>query len=398
MTHKSKIKVVEIIADSGLGGGPSHVLGILNNLDKDKFECFLICPAGELSVRAKEIRGVNVFNVEMRSKHDLRSFFQLRETLHKIQAKSFPFAPMIAHFHGARAGFIGRLVMPRHMINVYTEHSLNENYHLSNRFYEMVQKRLIARLNQRTDLVIAVSTAVKDYLLKKKLAPKERTIVIPNGLDLEEFSKTSAKKEKINEVNHAPIIGFIGSLNRQKGIPYLLDAMPMILKHFPLATLEIIGKGPEKNYLRAKIETLKISRHVSFLGEKDEPAKYMKEWDVFVLPSISETFGIVLLEAMQTGIPVIASNIGGIKDIVTDKKNGLLFQPKSGKEIAEAVIEIFDNPVLAAKLKRSAFERVEEFDWRKVIKKLEDVYSGLAQSKKNIAEGLKHKAKSEKLK
>ena len=378
MSDKIKIKVVQIIADSDLGGGPTHVFNLLKNLDKDKFACFLICPTGDLSAQAKELAGVEVYNVEMKSKHDLKAFFVIREILHKIQANGYPFSPMLAHFHGARAGFLGRLIMPRHIINVYTEHSLDENYHLSNRFNEWIQKKTLARLNDRTDLVIAVSSSVSEYLIKKKLAPKNRTIVIPNGVDLSQLGG-SAPKHKIIAEERAPIIGVVGSLNRQKSIHYLIDAMPMILKHFPLCTLEIIGDGPERENLKLRVKSRNLIRHVSFLGQKKDIYQYLKHWTVFALPSISETFGIVILEAMKMGIPVVASRVGGIKDIITDGKDGLLVKVRDPKALADAIIKILNNPVLAAKLKKNGLERVEDFDWKKIIKKIETAYSDLAK-------------------
>ena len=371
---KNRIKVVQIIADSEIGGGPAHVLGILRHLDQENFEPYLICPAGNLSIEAKSISGVEVFNVPMESKFNFSAFYAIKKRLHQIQALGYPFAPMIAHFHGARAGFLGRFVMPRHIVNIYTEHSIDKNYHLNNPINEWLQKKIIARLNQRSNLIIAVSTSVSDYLLKNNLAPRGRTIVIPNGLDLENFAPHITDSKRVETVHHAPIIGSIGSLNRLKGHSYLIEAMPEVLKHYPLATLEIIGKGPEASNLESEIKAKKLERHVTLLGEKKDLQAYMKNWDVFALPSISETFGIVVLEAMKAGIPVVATKVGGIKDIIEDKENGLLVESRNPKKLADSIIELLKHPVLASKLKKNGLKRVEEFDWKKVIKKIEGAY------------------------
>jgi len=378
---KTKIKVVQVIADSDLGGGPNHVLSILRNLDKDKFECSLICPGGRLSIKAKEIPAVDVYNVPMNSRFDLKAFFAIKEALHKIQAGGYPFTPMVAHFHGARAGFLGRIIMPRHMATVYTEHSIDENYHLADPIREWMQKKLLARLNENTNLVIAVSSSVKRYLIENELAPEQRTVVIPNGIDFEEFAKRRSIRAKIHDTSHrTPIVGSIGSLNRQKGFRYLIEAMPEILKHYPLLTLEIIGKGPEKEKLEELVKERELTHHVAFLGEKTDILDYLEHWSVFVLPSVSETFGIVLLEAMHSGLPIVASKVGGITDLIEHEKNGLLVEPKSSKAIAHSVLKLLDDQGLAAKIKKHGLSRVEDFDWQHIIKRIENSYVQLTKS------------------
>jgi glycosyltransferase involved in cell wall biosynthesis len=101
---------------------------------------------------------------------------------------------------------------------------------------------------------------------------------------------------------------------------------------------------------------------------------------VFALPSIAETFGIVILEAMQAGVPVVASKVGGILDIITNKKNGLLTQPKNSKELAGSIIEILGNSALSSKLSREGKIRVKDFDWAKIIKQINRAYLELFEN------------------
>ncbi|MCL5410696.1 MAG: glycosyltransferase family 4 protein [Patescibacteria group bacterium] len=369
----NKIKLVQIIADSKIGGGPNHILGILRNIDKEKFDCFLICPKGFLSDEAKKIDEITVINVEMKSKFDLKSVLQLREELQEIKAEKDPFGPMIVHSHGPRAGFISRLISPIGAKLVYTEHLLTKNYRLGSPLNYWLQKKIISIQNQKTDLIIAVSSSVKDYLVENNLAPSEKMVVINNAIELADINS----EKKVKSANKAPIIGTVGSLNVQKGQEYLIEAMSLMKLKYPLATLEIIGDGPLKNPLKLKAKELGIERNVSFLGYKENIEKYIKHWDVFVLPSVSETFGIVVLEAMRAGVPVVASNVGGVKDIITNNVNGILVKSKNPKEIANAALKIIGHPALAAKMKRSGKERVRDFSWQKKIKELENSYLGL---------------------
>lgn len=368
-----KIKVVEIIADTEPGGGPAHVLGLLRNLDTTKFEPFLICPEGYLATEAGKIKGVRVFNVEMRSKFDLVSAYQIREILQKIRALPVPFSNMVVHIHGVRAGFLARLVLVRSAFYIYTEHRWDADYHLKNPLNELLQKRILRRMNRRTNLIIAVSSSVKKFLLDSKLAVPAQLSVIPNAIQAVGSTEFRVSRN-VKTPNRAPVIGTIGNLNSQKGQIYLIEAMKKILVKFPLATLEIIGEGAEREALEEKIESLGLKRHVSLLGRKEQASNFIKRWDVFVLPSVAETFGISILEAMRAGVPVVASRVGGIVDIIEPKKNGILVPSREAKALANAICEVINHPVLAAKLKRGGLVRVKDFEWDKVIKLIEQEY------------------------
>lgn len=370
-----KIKLVQIIADSSLGGGPRHVLGLIKNIDKSVFDVFVICPSGYLSAEAKQIKGVVVFNLPMRSKFDLKAIFKIKKIINDIRTSVNPFGPLIVHTHGSRAGLLGRLASPFHAKKVYTEHRFDEEFHLKNPLNEWIQKRMLSAQNHRSDLIIAVSSSVKKYLIESKMAPKDRIVIIPNGINLRD-SKTEDRRpaRSTGSVLRAPVIGNIGNLNFQKGQVYLVQAMTEVLKKYPLATLEIIGEGEERKILEAEIKKLKLGSHVTLLGSKNVVDKYLKHWSVFVSASIAETFGIVILEAMKYGLPIVATRVGGVPDIITQRKNGILVESESPKALARGVIEVLESPALAAKLKRGGLERVRDFDWKNIIKSIEKQY------------------------
>lgn len=370
--EKTRIKLIQVIADSALGGGPKHVLGILKHVDQKKFEPFLVCPPGYLQNEAKKIEGIQVFSFDPRSKFDLVSVYYLHRTFERIRSLSDPFAPIIVHTHGPRAGLMARLVTPFGAKKVYTEHRFDDDFHLKNPINEYLQKKILARQNKKSDLIIAVSSSVKKYLINSNAALLSKIVVIPNAIEFENEPGSSDKKIKVS--NKAPIIGTIGNLNIQKGQTYLIEALSILKKKYPLITLEIVGEGSERNDLTEQIKISKLEHHVSLMGQKKDVEKYLHHWDAFVLPSIAETFGIVILEAMEAGVPVVASNVGGVPDIITNKKNGLLVPARSPKSIALAVEQIIDHPSQAAKLKREARERIKDFDWKVVIKRLEEEY------------------------
>lgn len=374
-----RIKLIQVIADSNMGGGPKHVLGILANIDRKIFEPFLICPPGYLSAEGKLLPGVEVFNFNPRSKFDLFAILKLHATIHKILSSHDPFGPAIIHAHGPRAGMMARWSAPSTVKIVYTEHRWDEDYHLKNPLNDMIQRKMLRRQNSKANLIIAVSLSVKKYLISSGLASKDKVIVIPNGISMKE---TITKKQDANKFqitnSKSQIIGTIGNLNYQKGHTYLIDAMPEILRKYPLVTLEIIGEGEDRSALEDQIRKLKLEKQVTLLGHKNIVSKYLKHWSVFVLSSVAETFGIVVLEAMQAGVPIVATKVGGVPDMITNEKNGILIPSQSSKAIAEAVIDLLEKPAMAAKLKREGLKRVEAFDWKKIIKELEKNYIELS--------------------
>ncbi len=369
--QKGRAKVVIVTADSKVGGGSSHILGLLKNLDRDTFEAHLVCPSGYLSKSAKAINNTDVYNIPMRSKFDIRSVFGLRTRLRQIQASGNPFTPIIIHTHGPRAGFFASLVSPRMAKKVYTEHIYDQNYRLSNSLNGWVQKMMLRKVCAEQDLVLAVSTSVKKFLVLNKFIAENQIRVMPNGLDVETWS---SQKRKIELAANAPIIGTLGSLNVHKGQKYLIGAFQTVLKSFENATLEIIGDGPLQDSLRSEARSLKIDGQIKFLGAKENPIEYMRDWSLFVLPSISETFGIAALEAMSLGIPVVASKVGGLVDIIDSQKNGILVPARDSDGLAKAINGVLDSPATMAKLRREGEKRAQDFDIKKIVKEIEQVY------------------------
>jgi len=361
-----KIKLVQIIADSQMGGGPNQVLGLLQNIDRDKYDCYLICPTGILTRNAEKLPKVTIINLPFKTKFDLQTILALKRELQRIQAKDNPFAKMIIHSHGPRAGLFCSLVDPKDATKIFTEHNYTQFYHLSNWFNSFVQAQMMDSVYRKNDCIIAVSTAVKQYLSKIKVN-KSKVVVIHNGFDPIDYKRTSGKREDI-------IIGTVGSLNPMKGQKYLISALPEILKKYPNVRLEIVGEGPEKDNLITEARRLNVSKRVALLGMKTDLDEYYSRWRVFALPSVSETFGLVILEAMSAGLPVVATKSGGVADIIKDKMNGLLVERNNPTVLAKAIIQVLDNPELAENLTKNASKELPNFSWKVAIEKLEEIY------------------------
>jgi glycosyltransferase involved in cell wall biosynthesis len=225
------------------------------------------------------------------------------------------------------------------------------------------------------DKVIAISNAVARSLMKVEFVSQKKIFILHNGIDFNKFNKIADKK--VISPNNDIIIGVVCRLEPQKGILYLLLAMKIILAKFPSAKLEIVGDGSLLNELTEFSKKLGISNSVKFFGKFADVIPFYKRMNVFVLPSIYEGFGIVLLEAMAAGVPVVATNVDGIKEVVTHGENGILVQPKDPQAIADAVIKIIENDQLSERLVMTGYKRAELFDIKEHVHKLHNFYQNL---------------------
>lgn len=209
--------------------------------------------------------------------------------------------------------------------------------------------------------------------------------VIPMGVDLNEFMENKKEDSLRKELNiSGEFLLSVGRIVEQKGINYLINAMPEILDEFSNAKLIIVGDGNERKNLEKLTKRLKLEKNVVFIGKlpNNKLPRYYATADVFIAPSIKDSYGwvealgIVFLEALSSGTPVIGSNIGGIPDIIKDNETGLLVEEKNSKEIAIAVKKILKDKNLARRLVRNGQKHIRNsYSWEGVSNKFRSVYS-----------------------
>ncbi len=175
-----------------------------------------------------------------------------------------------------------------------------------------------------------------------------------------------------------PIVLYVGRISEDKGIECLIRAAPWVLKQFPNTEFHIVGEDyGYLNKLKSLVTSLGVERSVIFTGRVTSRrlVDVYRSADVFVLPSELEAFGIVVIEAMASGVPVIVSNCGGMKDIVKDGSNGLIFDVGDARQLAEKIRLLISDNKLRAKLVKSGKETVmENYTIEKVVDKLEELY------------------------
>jgi len=240
----------------------------------------------------------------------------------------------------------------------------------------LFKKEVSKTVLKNANAVIALTEDMKREI--KKICDRN-IFVIPNGIDLKKFENLSRKeaRSKLQIEEDEKIIIFVGTLRSVKGVKHLIQAMVAIGREDTRAKLMLVGNGKERPGLEELVKELVLERQVSFIGRapNEDVPEYMVASDVFVLPSLSESFGIVNLEAMASGLPIVASKVGGLPEIVRDGKNGFLVEPKNPEQIAEKVLLLLGNDELRRSISEINKEKAKDYSWERVADRLEKVYS-----------------------
>ena len=220
---------------------------------------------------------------------------------------------------------------------------------------------------------IAVSSAARDFVGEYFRADYR---VIPNGIDFPRFNRRYPPLEQL--ADERPTVLFVGRLEKRKGLKFLLRAWPKVLERQPNARLVVVGRGrPLEGYRRFAARQGWSPSDVVFAGyvAAEDLPRYYQSCDVFCAPNTGqESFGIVLLEAMAAGAPIVASDIPGYRDVVSDGEQGLLVEPKNAGAIADAVSRLLANPGLRATMRRTGQDKARAYDWPRVASQVLEYY------------------------
>lgn len=230
---------------------------------------------------------------------------------------------------------------------------------------------LLRRLILRNDGFIAISSDIERQWLGLGVPP-ERMVRIASGVDADAYAPGPSRVAAT--LPPSPRVVFTGRLHPQKNLDVLIDAWPAVLARSP-ATLVLVGQGPERDRLAAKARTLGVEPHIHFAGPAGDVSDMLRAADVFVLPSVAEGMSNSLLEAMATGLPCVASDIGGNQDLLGPGGAGVLVAGQDPSRWAEAISGLLLDPARRSALGTAARRRVdEEYAVGRVIDRFEEVY------------------------
>jgi len=245
-------------------------------------------------------------------------------------------------------------------------------YH-ANHFQKLTEVKIPLRLSS------AVLTVSEDLRQKSmEVFPRGDAMVMPHGLETEDLSGSAIEeiRQKYTYLSDNTIILYVGQLIGRKGLPYLIEAMDVVRKNVRNAKLLLIGQGADEGSLQDLVEKRGLADQVFFLGVENHEhvLAFMNVSDLFVLPSIEEAFGIVLVEAMSQGLPVVATDVQGVPSIVRDGVNGYLVPPRDEKALAAGILSLLKDNQLARKMGERNRRDSEQYRWDHLADRYMDVY------------------------
>ncbi len=193
-------------------------------------------------------------------------------------------------------------------------------------------------------------------------------------------SNTGTDHSTFNSQHSTFTLGIVSRLSYEKGIDVLMSAMPMILKHYPKVKLLIVGDGAEKEKLSALAEKLKVSDVITWAGlqPKDRLGGFYSQMELVVVPSRFEGFGLTAIEAMNHGIPVVASAVDGLKEVIVDGSSGVMFESEDSDALSKAIVDLIENDVKRNSLAEAGKKRVEEhFSYTIYQQKISELYEAV---------------------
>ncbi len=300
-----------------------------------------------------------------------------RRVKHILKAHQFD----VVHIHEPLTPVLPLAVL-RHSraVNVGTFHAYRE----SSPAYQYA-KPILEPFFDRLDCRIAVSPDARDMVAR--YFPAEYTIV-PNGIEFDRFGSSEVQPHE-RYSDGRPCVLFVGRLEERKGFEYLLRAFPRVLEAVPRARLLVVGaydKDDKKKFVRyARRHGLSGVRFIGWVPD-EELARYYRCADVFCAPSLGfESFGIVLLEAMAAGVPIVASDIAGYRSVVTDGQEGCLVPPGDESALASALVELLSSPERREAMGRAGHKTARRYDWGSVAGRIDEIYCRLVERRRTQA-------------
>ncbi len=222
--------------------------------------------------------------------------------------------------------------------------------------------------------VIAISEPVKLHLQQDFLVVEQNICLVDSGLDITDFPLVDEATKKINrkkwDLGEEPAIGIIARLSDVKGQDILIPAMKEVLQKIPKAKLLIVGEGKMETMLKDLVMTLNLHEHVKFYPIVNRTTEALSLFDVFVMPSRQEGLGLSVMEAQASGLPVVASNVGGIPTLIKDGQTGLLVEPENVHQLAQAIIKVLEDKNLAQRLGQQARSFImQNYSSQKMVEK-----------------------------
>ena len=345
-------RILLLVTDLHIGGTPTVVREIAIRLSREKGVSVHVACLAAMGPVGKQIAAQNipVTALAAAGPTDFAAILRLRRLL-RIQQFDTIFSFLI---HANFAASVASWKLPKRPRLIQSIQTAQP--------YPRWHWKLQHLIQNSAERIVVPSDSVAQVAAKWAEIPLNKIVTIPNAIEPSDFA--SAAQEQINYASSPTRIGFIGRLDPIKRISDLIDAMLLLPR---ATTLDIFGQGPQLQSLTAQILRLDLHSRVKMHGAIDSPQTALSQIDVLILPSEAEGFGLVLLEAMAAGVPVIGTNVAGIRDVIVHSQNGLLVPPRNSGALAGAIRKIFnDNELRNHLIAGGHAAAMNQFSWQSV--------------------------------
>lgn len=361
--------ILHLIETSGPGGAETILMNLVESLDQKKYRSVVcLLEDGWLNTQLRE-RGIDTVIIPQRKG-------PAPDWIYKCVALVRQRKISLLHAHEFAMNTYGSVVSRLTGVPIVT------TVHGKNYYSEKWRRRFAYRLVARQSRMVAVSDDIKSFLVTRVGIKKENLVTIHNGIDLDAYfsaQETEAGRNGGNGVAWRPVIGTVGNLYPVKGQTHLLKALPTVLKRFPDVTCLIAGRGELLGQLEAEAAELGIGGRVKFLGLRHDIPQMLQDLDIFVLPSLSEGLPLSVLEAMAAGKPVVATDVGGVREAVINGHTGFLVPPENPQALSDKILSLLQHQDVAKSFGKAGRKRVEQFfSLKKMINQYEELYDEMS--------------------
>lgn len=365
-----KKKIIHIAQSAG--GVAEYLYMLLKNFNSNDYENILIVSEDYKEQKDRfspYVKGIYIVPMirNINPKTDIRAILKIGKIIKKEK-------PDIVYLHSSKAGAVGRLAL---LFNfkvkiLYNAHGWYFNAQISNKkkiVFAIIEKILAFK----TDKIINISQSEYDSALKYKIASHKKMCVIENGIDFSKFKDSdkyrSETRKKFNINEDDIVIGAVGRLSEQKDPMTSIKAFKFVKEKYKNAKLLFVGSGELEDKVKEYAEINNLDKDIIITGWVDCVEKYIPAFDIAILPSKWEGFGLVIVEYMACDKPIVACNVGGIADIIKDKDNGYLIKCEDEIDLANKIGILIKNKKNSEKMIQKNKSYRKKFDIKNLIKK-----------------------------
>ena len=363
------MKILHIIDHLSLGGAQTVVKGLIENQKGSNINYLFSLRDSVVPIN---INHKNVFTCNSRKKYSLKPIRGLEEFIENESVD-------VLHCHLFRSQFFGWLVKKRYFPRVKLIFHEHGRIFKDNCIYNLFLKYSTAQ----TDLYLAVSEATRNRLIKNTNIPDSKIKVLYNYVDLNTFSQDKiswnieAERIKLGINKDDFVAGFAGRIIERKGWRTFLGAAEYVLDKHPNTKFLVAGEGQEKDKLLQLLDHRHLNKNIKYIGYVSDMVWFYSLLNCFVMPSHWEPMGLTEIEAQAMGVPVISSNVEALNEIINDGENGLLFEVKNEKDLAEKIKKLLDSDKNRQELIKGGRETVKNYCLNKYITSMNLIYEDL---------------------